>query len=150
MNAPHTYGEWVKLLKMLESRTNDAEVLSAMQNGTLEWQSGVAERFIKKLNDAVAARMNAAIDRFSRDQQNSMGQERILIQALEDLRKEFAFLYRCMDLPAIPEDTRKKCMDTIKNSADNVQQNLETSCGSGADRTGRLLYVVQHHRVNDF
>ena len=67
MTAPRTYAEWSVLLDELKNGTNDAEVLDAMKGGTLAWQSGVAERFAKKLTDAVNTRMNRASDRFSRE-----------------------------------------------------------------------------------
>ena len=62
--VPHTYAEWINLLACFTQRENDEEVLLAMQSGTLEWQSGVAERFSKKLIDSVNERMNLASDRF--------------------------------------------------------------------------------------
>ena len=58
--VPHTYAEWINLLACFTQRENDEEVLLAMQSGTLEWQSGVAERFSKKLIDSVNERMNLA------------------------------------------------------------------------------------------
>lgn len=44
---PKTYSEWVAVLDMLKAKSDDEAVLSAMQRGTIEWQSGVAERFAK-------------------------------------------------------------------------------------------------------
>ena len=49
--VPHTYAEWINLLACFTQRENDEEVLLAMQSGTLEWQSGVSERFSKKLKN---------------------------------------------------------------------------------------------------
>ena len=45
IQVPHTYAEWASVLDMLKEKQDDEAVLSAMQQGTLEWQSGVAERF---------------------------------------------------------------------------------------------------------
>ena len=66
--VPHTYAEWINLLACFTQRENDEEVLLAMQSGTLEWQSGVAERFSKKLIDSVNERIG-----FSRQYPNRMG-----------------------------------------------------------------------------
>ena len=63
--SPKTYSEWIAILDMLKAKSDDDAVLSAMQKGTIEWQSGVAERFAKKLIDAINYRMNAASDKFS-------------------------------------------------------------------------------------
>lgn len=46
-----------------------------MKAGTVEWQSGVAERFSKRLIDAVNTRMNAASDKFQIDLSRAHGQE---------------------------------------------------------------------------
>ena len=47
VSPPHTYSEWVAVLDMLKAKTDDEAVLNAMLQGTLEWQSGVAERFAR-------------------------------------------------------------------------------------------------------
>ena len=73
--VPHTYAEWINLLACFTQRENDEEVLLAMQSGTLEWQSGVAERFSKKLIDSVNERMNLASDRFQQAISKSHGEE---------------------------------------------------------------------------
>ena len=50
MKTPMIYSEWVDILNILKNRTNDEEVLEVMKKGTIEWQSGVAERLTKKIN----------------------------------------------------------------------------------------------------
>ena len=64
IEAPHTYSEWVHVFSILKKGSDDEEVLSAMQNGTIEWQAGIAERFSQKLIDTVNDRINAASDKF--------------------------------------------------------------------------------------
>jgi hypothetical protein len=48
IGPPKTYAEWVYVLDLLKNKTDDAAVLQAIKNGTVEWQTGVAERFAKK------------------------------------------------------------------------------------------------------
>ena len=69
--APHTYAEWVNVLEIFKARTDDFEVLEAMQNGTIEWQAGVADRFVKRLIDAVNDRLNHATDKLNKDMQRA-------------------------------------------------------------------------------
>lgn len=99
---PKTYSEWVAVLDMLKAKSDDEAVLSAMQRGTIEWQSGVAERFAKKLIDVINYRMNAASDKFQKEMTRSNGQERAIVQALLALRKEMCFLSKAINLPANP------------------------------------------------
>lgn len=91
VSPPKTYSDWVAVLDMLKAKSDDEAVLYAMQKGTIEWQSGVAERFSKKLIDVINYRMNAASDRFQKEISHSNGQERVIVQALLALRRELRF-----------------------------------------------------------
>ena len=50
MNKPQTYSEWVNVLTVLKNKDDDETVLKMMKSGTIEWQYGVAERFLYKVN----------------------------------------------------------------------------------------------------
>ena len=43
---PHTYAEWVSVLDMLKNRTDDEDVLQAMQNGSVEWQRAIVQALL--------------------------------------------------------------------------------------------------------
>lgn len=147
VNPPRTYSEWSRLLVMLKKQTNDAEVLAAMRNGAIEWQSGIAERFSQKLVDAINARMNSASDKFQLSMGRSSGDAGV-IRAMDNLRKEYCFLCQAVDIPCIPENIRKQYMDLINDQADKTQESLEES--AKRDRSGRLSFLVKQHRVNNF
>lgn len=143
---PATYADWVKLLDDLKEKTDDDAVLEAMQKGTLEWQSGVAERFARKLVDAVNHRLNGATDRFQKEMGRCRGEERVIVQAIYSLRRELSFLSKTVDLPAIPEKDRKKYRELVIEQADKIQKSLEDS--AKRDRTGKLYSIVKNNRVN--
>lgn len=145
---PRTYSDWTAVLEMLKTRTDDEAVLSAMQRGTIEWQSGVAERFAKRLIDAINYRMNAASDRFQKEMSRSNGQERCIVQALLALRKEMCFLSKAIDLPAIPEKDRQQYRQLVINQANSMQSSLEDS--AKRDRSGKLASIVRNNKVNAF
>lgn len=144
--APHTYAEWAAIIDRLRDKTDDNDVLEAMQKGTIEWQSGVAERFSEKLIDAVNHRMNAATDKFQKDIQRAYGNETFIVQALIALRKEMRFLYKVLDIRAIPESERQHYTALVSGQADAMQTSLEDSAKT--DRTGRLLSIIRNNRVN--
>lgn len=148
IDAPHTYSEWVSVLTIFRSKNNDEEVLKAMQNGSIEWQSGVAERFSQKLIDAVNARMNAASDKFQLDMSRARGQESAIVQAILALRKEMAFLAKAINLPALPADDRCHYLNLVIEQANSMQKSLEDSAKK--DRTGKLSSIVRNHKVNAF
>ncbi len=148
VTVPHTYAEWVSVLDILMEKSDDAQVLSAMKEGTIEWQSGVAERFSKKLIDVINFRMNAASDKFQKDLSRANGEERVIVQSLLALRKEMKFLSEAIDLPALPERERGEYKSLVIQQANTMQESLEDSAKK--DRTGKLLSIVRNHRVNGF
>ena len=148
MPTPHTYSDWTKVLDIFKAKEDDTGILSVMKEGTLEWQSGVAERFSKRLVEAVNTRMNAASDKFQRDMNYARGEEGAIVQALLALRKELAFLVQAMDIPALPEEYRKQYIQLVSDQAKNVQISLEDSARK--DRSGKMSSIVRNHRVDVF
>ena len=133
---------------MLKDKTDDEVVLQAMLQGTISWQSGVAERFSKRLIDVVNYRMNRAVDKFQKDMSRSRGQESAIVQALLALRKELCFLSKAINLPALPENDRKHYTQLVIDQANKMQSSLEDSAKS--DRSGKLSSIVRNHKVNAF
>lgn len=148
ISAPHTYSEWVKVITVLKNKSNDEDVLAAMKAGTIEWQSGVAERFSKKLIEAVNARMNAASDKFQLDISRARGQESVVVQAILALRREMSFLAQAINLPVLPEKERRHYLNLVVEQANAMQKSLEDSAKN--DRTGKLLSIIRNHKVNSF
>lgn len=145
---PYTYAEWVSVLEMLKNKTDDESVLHAMQNGKIEWQSGVAERFLQKLIDVVNHRMNGATDKFQKEMSRSQGQERAIVMALLALRKELLFLSKAINLPTLPDDERQRYYQLVIDQANKIQSSLEDS--AKMDRSGKLASIVRNNRVNSF
>lgn len=145
---PSTYAEWVDVLDILKEKSDDAAVLTAMQKGTIEWQTGVAERFTKKLIDVINYRINVASDKFQKEMSRSKGQERVIIQALLALRKEMFFLSEAINLPVIPEKDRQKYYQLVISQADSMQNELEKSAKK--DYSGKIASIVRNNKVNAF
>lgn len=148
VTVPHTYAEWVAVLDLLKNKTDDEMVLQAMYSGTVEWQSGVAERFAKKLTDTINHRMNTATDKFQTEMSRSGGQERAIVQALVTLRREMQFLAKAINLPALPENDRQQYYQLVLSQADSIQKSLEDSAKK--DRSGKLSSIIRNNRVNSF
>lgn len=148
ISAPHTYSEWVNVLEILRNKTNDVDALEAMKAGTIEWQSGVAERFSKKLIDTINVRMNTATDKFQTDLSRARGQEGAIVQSILALRREMSFLMQAINLPAIPETERQNYLNFVVEQANAMQESLENSAKN--DRSGKLSSMVRNHKVNSF
>ncbi len=145
-SAPHTYSEWSSLLSDFKEKKDDSEVIVAMKEGTIEWQMGVAERFSRKLIDAVNTRMNNATDQFQTDMNRANGQEANIVNALIKLRKEMALLADAIDLPALPEKDRQKYKSLVIEQAHSIQKSLEDS--AKRDKSGKLSSIVRNHKVD--
>lgn len=146
ISAPHTYSEWVKVLASFKEKTDDENVLAAMKNGTLEWQSGVADRFSKRFIESVNYRMDNASDKFQRDLSRAYGSESAIIQALLSLRKEMRYLVQAVDVQVFPENYRKQYVQMVIEQANTMQNSLEDSARK--DRSGKMSSIVRNHKVN--
>ena len=144
---PQNYSDWVKILELLKNKSDDVEVLNVMKAGKIEWQSGVAERFLKRLTDSVNFRLNNATDKFQKEISRS-GSESNIVQSVINLRKELIFLFQAVDLSAIPEKQRAQLVSMILAQADKIQNSLEESAKK--DRSGKLSSIIRNNKVNSF
>ena len=97
--APKIYADWIKVFNVLKSGEDDEAILPLMQEGEIVWQSGVAERFLRKLVDTVNFRLNKAIDSFQKSRQSD---ENEIVQSLMQLRRELQFMLKVVDINAVP------------------------------------------------
>ena len=146
LKIPHNYFEWSEVLDAFKNKEYDDDILDVMKKGTLEWQTGVAERFAQKLVDAVNYRMNMATDKFQRDMKHSNGSEGNIIRALLALRRELSFLTKAIDLPVLPEKDRYKYVALVIQQADSIQNSLEESAKQ--DKSGKLSSIIRNNKVN--
>ena len=140
--APKIYADWVKVFELLKSCEDDENVLALMQEGTIVWQSGVAERFLKRLVDTVNFRLNRATDNFQKAHQTD---ENEIIQSLMQLRRELQFILKVVDINAIPVKEKTELRNMIINQSNSIQESLEKSAES--DRTGKLSSIIKNNKV---
>ena len=145
--TPHTYADWMEIISELRLRNNDKEVLLAMQQGSIEWQTGVAERFTQKLWDCVHERINIATDKFDADAKHWKG-EHDIIQSILNLRRELAYLSQVVNIPSIPEKFREMYNKSMSDIISKQQNSLEESAKK--DRSGKMLSIVRNHKLTAF
>ena len=141
--APKIYAEWVKVFDILKSAEDDENVLALMQEGEIVWQAGVAERFINKLLAAINFRLNRATDNF---QKSFKGDENETIKAIMQLRKEFQYILKVVNIKALPEEKRKVLSNEVIAKSNAVQESLEKS--SESDRTGKTASITKNNKVS--
>jgi len=140
--ASKIYADWVKVFELLKSCEDDENVLTLMQEGTIVWQSGVAERFLKRLVDTINFRLDRATDNFQKARQTD---ENEIIQSLMQLRRELQFILKTVDLNAIPVKEKTELRNMIINQSNSMQESLEKSAES--DRTGKLSSIIKNNKV---
>ena len=141
--APKIYADWVKAFNIVKSAEDDEAILALMQEGEIVWQSGVAERFLKKIVDTVNFRLNRATDNF----QKSYGtDENELIKSVMQLRKELQFTLKIVDIKALPVKEKMEIRNMIIAQSNAIQESLEKSAAS--DRSGKLASVLKNNKVN--
>ena len=140
--APKIYADWIKVFNTLKSGENDETILPLMQEGEIVWQSGVAERFLRKLVDTVNFRLNKAIDSFQKSRQSD---ENEIVQSLMQLRRELQFMLRVVDINAVPVKEKMELRNMIINQSNSIQESLEKS--SESDRSGKLSSIIKNNKV---
>ena len=140
--APKIYADWVKVFNVLKSGEDDENILALMQEGIVVWQSGVAERFLKRLVEAVNFRLNKATDNFQKSRQTD---ENEIIQSLMQLRRELQFILKAVDINTIPVKEKTELRNMIINQSNSIQESLEKSAES--DRSGKLSSIIKNNKV---
>ena len=140
--APKIYADWIKVFDILKSGEDDEVILPLMQEGEIVWQSGVAERFLRKLVDTVNFRLNKAIDNFQKSRQSD---ENEIVQSLMQLRRELQFMLRVVDINTIPVKEKTELRNMIINQSTSIQESLEKS--SESDRSGKLSSIIKNNKV---
>ena len=140
--APKIYADWIKVFDVLKSGEDDEAILPLMQEGEIVWQSGVAERFLRKLVDTVNFRLNKAIDNFQKSRQSD---ENEIVQSLMQLRRELQFMLKVVDINVIPVKEKMELRNMIINQSNSIQESLEKS--SELDRSGKLSSIIKNNKV---
>ena len=140
--APKIYADWIKVFDVLKSGEDDEAILPLMQEGEIVWQSGVAERFLRKLVDTINFRLNKATDAFQRSHQTD---ENEIVQSLMQLRRELQFMLKVVDINAIPVKEKTELRNMIINQSNSIQESLEKS--SELDRSGKLSSIIKNNKV---
>ena len=140
--APKIYADWIKVFNVLKSGEDDETILPLIQEGEIVWQSGVAERFLRKLVDTVNFRLNKAIDNFQKSRQSD---ENEIVQSLMQLRRELQFMLKVVDINTIPVKEKTELRNMIINQSNSIQESLEKS--SESDRSGKLSSIIKNNKV---
>lgn len=148
MSIPTTYAEWVDCFDQLKEGTKDEETIRFMEQGSIEWTTGVAERLTQRLYETIDFRLRQIADQLQKELNHWNGDETALVKAILSARKRLAVLKRVALLPAFPEQVRESMYNILQEYAKSTQQSLEDS--SKTDRTGRLRMLIKNNPITHF
>ena len=145
MNPPKTYAEWAASCDRLLKGDCDEDTIAAMETGSLEWTSGVAERITRRIHEVFDSRLKLAGEHFQRDTHHARGHATLLANALLGIRKKMILLARLAALPALPDMIKQSLHQSLQQFAERTQSSLESS--ARADLSGKTLDLVKRNRV---
>jgi hypothetical protein len=142
LQPPVSYADWVTCFQLLIHGDRDEDLLEVIAKGKVPWTNGIADRFIKKMSDAISERLHLAVDDFSTQLRRANGEENAIIQAILALRRRGQYLLRWVATPVFPEDVRTKFTEEIEKSLSQLQDFLINEVKR--DPSGRLVRAVKH------
>ncbi|KRK65574.1 hypothetical protein FC72_GL000015 [Companilactobacillus tucceti DSM 20183] len=142
-----TYREWANLFKKFDARENDEQVLEDAKHGTLVWQTGVADRFMKRLTASINKRMNDSVSVFEKQISQSGIPEANFVKSIHQLKDEFETMRNFTNIEAIPTEQRRKLVEMLYESRKDLQSNLEESAKT--DQSGKLSSLVRNNRIDN-
>lgn len=145
MSTPRTYADWVLCFDRLRAGEEEEEILARMEQGSIEWTAGIAEKMTQRLFEVLESRLKRATQQmnteFSRVQQPDID----LVRALMQARRQFGFLKRMVNIPVFPEEVRNTLGDVLHNYVKDTQASLENSAKN--DRSGRLQVLIKNNSL---
>jgi hypothetical protein len=142
LKPPTSYSDGVTCFEILSKADRDEELLAIAAKGTVPWTQGIAERFAKRLMNAISERLQKAISQFAKDLQRASGEEYAVVQAILSIRRQIRYLLQFVKLPVFPEEISKTFTEEIEKNAQNIQDQILQEVKKDPD--GRLIRVVQH------
>lgn len=144
-----SYAQWCEVFNKIENWEighTDSDIINAVDNGTIDWVSGVAERFTNQLLTLINKRFTK-LETFYNARIKSCYDQFNLSNLLILFRKELVFLKYLANIPAIPESVSKQIVKEIEDYTENVQKSLLESAKK--DLSGSLKQIILDIKINN-
>ncbi len=146
MKTPNYYSEWVQLFHQLKQLgQEDEKIISVLENGKIEWTSGVADKIVNGVYEVIQFKMNQTTRLFQHELDQSGGEEAAMILAIINARNRFNLLYRLCRLPIFPNEIKESLTNFVSKYVGDSQEALLESAKH--DRTGQLAYTIKHNSI---
>ena len=149
MKTPEIYAEWCEIFDKIEQweiGQQNADIVNAMEQGSIRWVSGVAERVTQRLLNLINRRLTKLQNFFNR--RLSMAHSNFEIeQLLIMFRKELLLIKKLESLKMLPESLRNSLTSDLLSYAKKTQQTLEDN--SRKDLTGMFKRLLLNNRIDN-
>lgn len=139
---PQTYREWVDCIDSVHRNDDVDSIIRLMEQGHLEWTSGVAERFTRRLCELIDKKIKDASDQFQIDMGRSTGTEIDTAQALLSMRRTYTLVFRLASIPVLSDNVGSSVREMVQKSFEATQKSLEESAKK--DRTGKMARLIRN------
>lgn len=148
-NNPNNYAQWCQIFDNIENWEIghfDLQIIGAIENGSIKWVPGVAERFAIRILTIINNRITK-LNKFYNERIVTCYDPFTISSLLILFRKELLFLKRLATLEVLSEEIREVLLGEIMNYAKSFQNNLETN--SKKDLSGDLKRIILNNRVDN-
>lgn len=143
MPPPKTYAEWCGCLDIFAEGKDDESIMIIMGQGSIVWQSGVAERIAARVQEVVNLRLSHGSAQFQRNITNCSTLE--LTRSIAALRRLLFLVFRFAKTPAFEGQLQQCLCEQLDVCAARTQDSLEES--AKADRSGALLALLRRNSL---
>jgi len=146
MRPPKHYSDWVAYFDMImEEKEPFHQILDVLEEGTLEWTHGVAEKMISGTYKVLEFKLKQITRSFQTELSGAHGEEHRTVASIVNARSRFQGVKRICELTIFPEDVSKMLLEVVDQYIDGSQQSLLASAKE--DRTGYLSSIVNHNKL---
>ena len=138
---PRVYAEWLPLVDRFAA--GEDGVLPILQAGSLDWTHVVAERFTRRLADALATRLQRITTDLQRALDRTTGDVCAVSFALLGARRALIPLRAFATLTAAPDVVRTMLADEVTRFATRTQAAFEASAVRRRLEGGPLLKILR-------
>lgn len=146
VTPPTTYAAWQELLDRF--RAGADEVLPALEGGRIEWSPVVAERWTRRMSEALDERLRELSRQLQRDLERAGGDLHGVEAALVRAGRSLGPLGRFCRLPCVPPEVRDHLLAGMESWVRQTRSSLESQAARYRDDQGLLLRSIRSARLD--
>lgn len=146
MPLPNTYFEWSQLLEQFAN--GDDSVLTDLEQGSFDLDSGSVYRFYNKVRETYAERKKKWIDKFNRlFQIHYIKTEHDLSIVLQNAKSNLQIISRFIELQTFPEDLKSTLEKDLREFVTEARENLKKSFSRDHFKNEKMIIIINNFNL---